>query len=464
MKTVKIVLAVGLILASVGIATQLSTDQPLSKEVPDKKTVVYYVPAARYFSSTANINNADLTGKTIHVLPEDKPQVEAILGSEINYAIAPSMEQINKMAGGDIAIVRWDRISPNLKTLSYEGKLLWNKNDISGYKLKTEVSLPEDKVAEVSFDPEKLTKLNFLGDIMLSRHVNTQMERLGFGYPWEKVKTQIADADITFANLEVPISDRYDAPAEGMSFVAPTKNLEYLKSAGIDIVSVANNHTANFGTQAFLDNIKNLKAAGIGICGGGLTEAEARKATTIKVNDLNFNFLCQSAVVGSLYADGGNPGVPYLGIEPWYRQNRDSLSDLVADIEAARLSEGVTIDSPHWGVEYKHSPNDDQQTVARLMIDSGVDLVIGTHPHVVQSLEFYKNKYISYSLGNFIFDQEWSEATKQGTMASVYYYGSKNVAVNLVPLQIENYAQPRFVTGTLAGRIINIIQKSSLGF
>lgn len=290
------------------------------------------------------------------------------------------------------------------------------------------------------------------------------MTRLGFDYPWGKVAKTVADADITFANLEVPISDLHSSPAEGMSFVAPTKNLTYLKKAGIDIVSVANNHTANFGYNIFVDSLKNLKGSGLSVCGGGLTEAEARTATVITRNDVDFKFLCQSAITGSLYADSTSAGVPYLGIEPWYRDDKNSLESLALDIKRAQEKEGVLIDSPHWGVEYKHSPNSSQEEVAHRALGAGADLVIGTHPHVVQSAEYYDGKYILYSLGNFIFDQEWSEDTKQGVMASAYFYGNRNMTVVLTPLEIENYAQPNFVAGSKATKILSDIEEASAGF
>jgi poly-gamma-glutamate synthesis protein (capsule biosynthesis protein) len=463
MKKIKIIITFLLIVLAVGISTQLGTGEAVVKD-ERTKVLVYYVPVTNYFSERANINTDDFKTEKAVVLGGDALVVAELLGTEAVETVENVTALQEKVGSGRVAIVRWNQVTPNLKTLTYNNKLLWKKSDVAEYGLRSEALFPESEALEISFDSSKLTKINFLGDIMLSRHVNTQMKKLGYDYPWEKVKDITADADITFANLEVPISDRYNAPSEGMSFVAPTKNLEYLKLAGIDVVSVANNHTANFGKQAFLDNLNNLKGAGINICGGGLAEAEARTATVITANGLNFNFLCQSAVVGSLYADGEGAGVPYLGLEPWYRRNQNSLDDLVADIDRARLKEGVVIDSPHWGVEYKHYPNTDQQAAARLMIDAGVDLVIGTHPHVVQSLEYYNGKYINYSLGNFIFDQEWSTATKQGVMASAYFYQNRNVSVTLSPLQIENYAQPSFISGEVAKSILSDIEESSKGF
>jgi poly-gamma-glutamate synthesis protein (capsule biosynthesis protein) len=458
MKNIKIVLALILILAIVGIATKLGDGGQSLSPPKTVKAVVYYVPVTDYFSDLTNINLEELAGKSIIVRAGDREAVSGLLpGADL-----VATEEAIRPSSGQIAILPWNEVGPNMKTLSLNDKYLWNKGNFDGYALKAEVEISADEEVPV-FDPAKITKINFLGDVMLSRHVNTQMKRLGYDYPWKKVKELTADADITFANLEVPISDRYDVPAAGMSFVAPTKNLDYLKQAGIDVVSVANNHTANFGRQAFLDNLDNLQEAGIKICGGGLTEAEARAGVSTKVGETTFNFLCQSAVVGSLYADGQSAGVPYLGLEPWYRRNQNSLDQLVEDIEKAAPG-AVVIDSPHWGVEYKQYPNDDQRAAAQLMIDKGADLIIGTHPHVVQSLEYYHDRFISYSLGNFIFDQEWSTETKQGVMASVYFYGDRNVAVNLIPLQIENYAQPAFVTGPTAAKIIGDIRKNTVGF
>lgn len=449
------ILFIGIVVMAIGVATKLN-DGSTTRLNDTKKATVYYVPVTSYFSALEDFTPGE--SKKAFVTAEGANHLAANLG-DTQIEIWADGETLDEF---EVGIVRWDKVTPNLKTLTYKGKSLWDDDPID-YELKAEIEVSEFEYQLLSFDPEKLIKINFLGDIMLSRHVNTQMKRYGYDYPWRIVKEITADADITFANLEVPISDLFKVPSEGMSFVASTKNLKYLKEAGIDVVSLANNHTANFGTQAFTDTLKNLDEVGIGICGAGLTEAEARAAKSMTARGVTFNFLCQSAIVGSLYADGKNPGVPYLGLEPWYRRNQNSLDDLVADIERS-AGNSVLIDSPHWGVEYKQYPNDDQREAARLMVDRGADLVIGTHPHVVQSAEYYADKYIIYSLGNFIFDQEWSTETKQGVMLSSYFYGDKNVSNVLVPLQIENYAQPSFVAAPIAGKIIGDIKKHSVGF
>lgn len=447
--------------ASLLVSTENAEEGP--KEEGKKEETVYFVPVTNYFSEKENITKEELTEIEVVTLLEDEYALPEFVTKEKRYSLEEFSENTKEiLPAGKVGVIRWDRVTPNLKTLKYEGKLLWNKDDAGGYTLKRTVWV-DSSYSAPAFDAGKLVKINFVGDVMLSRTVGRQIASYGYDYPWEKTKKQIADADITFANLEVPISDLYPSPLSGMSFVAPEENLKYIKEAGIDIVSVANNHSANFGYNVFLDNIKNLKASGIKMCGGGKNEAEARSASVIEASGNRFGFLCQSAVTGSLYADSDSAGVPYLGIEPWYRDDNSSISDLVSDVTRAKKVSDTVIASPHWGVEYKHYPNDSQEMVARKIIDTGAELVVGTHPHVVESLEYYKGKYINYSLGNFIFDQEWSQATKEGVMLSSYFYAGRNVASALHPLEISNYAQPSFVSGRKEKNILKTIKEYSVG-
>jgi len=428
----------------------------------DREVDLYFVPIESYFSKTMNIGFDDISGKSICALAKDREYLSIIFDVS-NFKFVNSREALTKKVNtGMTAILRWNEVTPNFKTLSYEDQYLWDKDNTSNYALKTKVILKKENTENLEFFPNKITKINFVGDIMLSRHVNTQMKRKGYDYPWEKVQEIIGDADITFANLEVPISDLAPSPSSGMSFIAAEKNIPYLKAAGIDIVSVANNHSANFGNRVFKDSLKNLRTAGIEVCGGGLTANEARDSVILDNGEISFGFLCQSAVVGSLFADKDTEGVSYLGIEPWYRDENTSIANLMSDISKTKKKADICIISPHWGVEYKHVPNNSQQKFAREAVTTGADLVIGTHPHVVQSVEYYDDGFIAYSLGNFIFDQEWSQATREGIMISSYFYDKKHVTSNLIPLLISDYAQPKFINGTASNRVLEIIKNGSV--
>ena len=123
-------------------------------------------------------------------------------------------------------------------------------------------------------------------------------------------------------------------------------------------------------------------------------------------------------------------------------------------IQAARKNADVVIVSMHAGTEYTHHPNKTQKKFAHAAIDFGTDLVIGHHPHVVQSIEQYHGKTIVYSLGNFIFDQMWSQKTREGVVlkATISKTGVRDI--DFVPILIEDYAQPRSVTGKQAEQIL----------
>lgn len=424
----------------------------------------YFVAVTGYWSDIENINLAELSEKNIKADTSIKADMDNFLRGRANSINYVDLMEIKKgLAENEVAIVKWNDVTPNLKTLSFEGKYLWNKKNAENYSLKVEKETSDASIANAAFKKEHLTKIIAGGDVMLSRHVSTKIMSLGVNSPWQNVSSFLTDADITFVNLEVPISNLFPPPSEGMSFIAPLKYLQGVTDSGVDIVSVANNHTANFGQKVFEDNLKNLTASNIPTCGGGANEKEARTPKIIERNDIKFAFLCYNSVVGGLNADSDS-GSAFLEIEPWYRDNEESIKKLENDVRIAKQQADVVIVSPHWGVEYKLNPNNSQKKVAERAINAGADLIIGTHPHVVQGLGYSSGKYTTYSLGNLIFDQEWSTETKEGVILESYFYQKINVASNLTPIIIEDYHRPRILKSQEGKSILERIKSASIGF
>ena len=108
----------------------------------------------------------------------------------------------------------------------------------------------------------------------------------------------------------------------------------------------------------------------------------------------------------------------------------------------------------HSGTEYVNDPNKRQIEFAHNAIDFGADLIIGHHPHVVQTIEKYKDKYIFYSLGNFIFDQMWSQETKEGLIVKFIFEKNKNIQFSIIPIVIEDYSQPRLANEEESTKIL----------
>jgi len=294
-------------------------------------------------------------------------------------------------------------------------------------------------LAQVSTPLEKQTKpatLIFVGDIMLDRGVEWAINKHGkgdFKFPFLKVAEELNKADILVGNLESVISDKGQKVGSIYSFRAEPEAMGGLIFAGFDIVSVANNHVFDYSRAAMEDSFKRLKTAGIDYIGGGFNEKEAHSPVIKNIDGIKIAFLAYSNL-GSKYwiSDKTQSGISNLTKE-----------NIEEDIRNAKKRSDLAVISFHFGDEYQTKSNSNQQFWAHSAIDSGADLVIGHHPHVVQEIERYKGKYIAYSLGNFVFDQGFSKETMQGLLLKVIVENGKIKEAIPVKIQINQFFQPR---------------------
>lgn len=257
--------------------------------------------------------------------------------------------------------------------------------------------------------PQSVSLL-FVGDIMLSRSVGALMlEQDDWFWPFRQIASVTAEADLAFANLETTVSNRGTASGCGFCFRADPRSLQGLAVAGFDVVSVANNHIWDYGADAFVDTLMHVRAMHIDPVGGGSNLAEARAPVIREVRGTRIAYLAYTDLLPlSAGATLHTPGV-----------NRYDPVRMQEDIAAARQLADVVIVSFHTGDEYHLAHNAKQERIYHAAIDAGADLVVGHHPHVVQEVEHYRGGWIAYSLGNFIFDQNFSVATTHGLMLRV---------------------------------------------
>jgi len=209
--------------------------------------------------------------------------------------------------------------------------------------------------------------------------------------------------------VQGPISTRGKNQGSIYSFRANPSAVRGLLFAGFDIVSLANNHMWDWGGDALTDTIDILKQNNILTIGAGKNETEANSPVFImKGNQRIVFFAYTNLYPQSLYATGENPGI-----------SRFNEEEIIRSIKEETKPEDIVIISLHWGDEYKTESNDFQKRLGRALIDAGVDMVIGHHPHVVEEVEQYKGGWIVYSLGNFVFDQNFSEDTSKGLLLEV---------------------------------------------
>jgi poly-gamma-glutamate synthesis protein (capsule biosynthesis protein) len=282
-------------------------------------------------------------------------------------------------------------------TAALGGAAFW----FAGRPARTAVA-PEPPAAP----PPRTVRLVAVGDLMLGTSVKRVILEKGPREPFRRFRRFLAEADLAFGNLETPLSDR-GAPTPGKSpqslrdrtnfiFRAPPAAAEGLAWAGFDVVSVANNHTMDYGPVALADTLTSLEDAGVEAVGAGEHVQAAWAPVFLARGGQTFAFFAISDVLPRLSA--AEPHRP--GVAP--ARGARFLEAMPAAIEAARERADRVIVSVHWGQERYTGATPKQTRLGRRLIDWGADVVIGHHTHVLGPVERYRGGLIHYSLGNFI--------------------------------------------------------------
>lgn len=278
--------------------------------------------------------------------------------------------------------------------------------------------------------------LLFVGDIMLDRGVELQMQtHKDWKWPFLKVASYFQQADVVFGNLESVISDQGTKVGSIYSLRADPKSIEGLVFAGFDALSVANNHSLDYTTHALQQTISLLKEKGIAPIGAGSTSQEALTPFIKEMGGVKIGVIAYTALGSPLWRAGSqNPGIAWV--------DDQTLPEFTEHIRNIKNQVDILAVSLHFGDEYQSNPNEFQKRISKGAIDAGADLVIGHHPHVVQPIKQYKQGWIAYSLGNFVFDQNFSKDTMQGLLLRVQVKGKKIEKVQALPISINPSFQP----------------------
>jgi poly-gamma-glutamate synthesis protein (capsule biosynthesis protein) len=231
------------------------------------------------------------------------------------------------------------------------------------------------------------------GDITLSNGVARIMQERGEDYPFAQIAPFLRQADIAFGNLECVLAKGGERLPKQFNFRAHPNGAQVLQRAGFDIVSLANNHSWDYGKEGLAEMIGHLERAGVKHVGAGCTLSEAHSLRVITVRGVRVGFLA--------YLGMFPPLIPLRAKEPGVAMGYLHL--VRRDVAAARKKVDFLIVSLHAGIEGAPRRSPRQQSIARTAVDAGADMVIGHHPHVLQDSEIYRDKPIFYSLGNFIF-------------------------------------------------------------
>ncbi len=270
-------------------------------------------------------------------------------------------------------------------------------------------------------------KLMAAGDIWLQT-MNGQ-------HPFEKVLHALRDKDLLFGNLETTLSERGERAEKHHVISAPPRAAQYLLDAGFDVVSVANNHSADLGVEGFSDTLAALETRGILPLGGSMVQ-DRQEPVIVERKGISVGFA--GYTTGRFSSAHG------------FTVNRLIEEDILADIAFLTGRCDHIVISLHWGTEMAYYPSPRQIRLAHRLIDAGATLILGHHPHTMQAIERYRGGLIAYSLGMFQFDPHWPHnLSREAFILSVDLWGGGVIGEHeITPLIVDDDYVPHLVEGS----------------
>ena len=285
------------------------------------------------------------------------------------------------------------------------------------------LTLASRDIPEVSrFVSQSEEKILFVGDVLLARDVERQMERRGHDYPFHRISSFLREHTHVIGNFEASVPEIHKpTPDFTTRFSVSSEYLPSLRDAGFFALSLANNHSFDFGNEGYVHTQHTLERVGIGAFGAPHTLSE-EDVLFETINGVEVGIVPLTTIGGSV-----------------------SEEDLLETLSYAAQKSDIQIVYVHWGEEYESFWSSKQEQLAHRLVDNGADVIIGHHPHVVQGIEVYKGAPIFYSLGNFVFDQYEESTLQEGLMVTVAP-GEETLLISFLPVTSrDSRAAPRLM-------------------
>jgi len=299
--------------------------------------------------------------------------------------------------------------------------------------------------------------ISLAGDTCFDGALKKHISNYGINYPFDKVNSYFKEDDLTILNLETSVTTGGKKwPNKQFNFRSNPNSIKGMAESGVDVVTLANNHILDYGYSGLLDTLKCLDKYNIKYTGAGKNKKEAIEGVIVEEKGVKIGILSFSRVIPDMkwYATCKRSGL--VSGYDYY------VGEMTKKIAEMKEKTDIVILSIHWGVERSTTPRKNEINLAKKAIDSGADIVMGHHPHVLQGIEVYNGKPIFYSLGNFVFNSGSKEGNN--TMIGQVTIADKEIqSINIIPCKIDN-GRPIPLEGKEKVEAINNINKLSKSF
>jgi poly-gamma-glutamate synthesis protein (capsule biosynthesis protein) len=351
-----------------------------------------------------------------------------------------------------VTVLPWSEMTPALKPLRVDGRFPTDPN----YPFQNRLSLQAEvgdaaellPILQAALAPEAVIQMVSVGDIMLDRRLGETIQRGNLAYPFANVAPLLQAGDITVGNMESALGNAGLPADKSYPFRAPPAAAQSLALAGFDLVSLSNNHSMDYGSEALLQAIDLLEAQGITPIGAGQDFTAAHEPYITQINGVSLAFL---SYVNVPIEGGGFDTAVWTATENSPGLAWGSPEVIANDVTAVHDQADLLIVLLHSGYEYAEAPSEAQTAAARAAIDAGADLVIGHHAHILQGIEFYNGGVIVYGLGNFAFDIDGPPET---AVLNVWLDKDGVRSLELIPAIVQLGGQPRLADETEAVPIL----------
>lgn len=345
-------------------------------------------------------------------------------------------------------------LTPCFKTLYIKNRLPWGKRE-SDYRLTHTDNYPFMSEGAEPWQSDMHITLLQTGVTAMTRAFIRSVEKAGsFDYTVSETKNITGNADIAVTSNEVSFLDPciYPLP-DRMLFCSPSRYFEILKISGFDVIELTGNHNNDYGRNHNLATIDMIEKNGMVYFGGGKNRSDAEKVAYLGRKGIRFAFV------------GFNQWGP---VKAWATENKPGAARLtqntfIRNIKEARERSDFVIVSVQWGNENNPVPHKKQVKYFHMATELGADIMISSSAHRVMGIEFYHGRFISYGLGNFLFDQMQTLNHRRGVIARHHFYGKKHIETELIPYMIYNYSEPRLLVGEKSDTVRMNIFKYSRG-